>query len=225
MRRIISFVVPNKLNLIPALSIPFPPYFYQFLLLLIFINSSSSLFLSIPLLPYFYQFFPLLIFINSSSSLFLSIPLLPYFYQFFLLLFIFINSSSSLFLSTQSGLERISSVIHRLIRYESILFSFFLSSFFLTRSQFSSKEHFPYGNEKNSCHNLVPRGTMNYEDASCLSFRILLTVCYELSRFLPPVFSKRDVSLFDSNWWMDIVRGRNIKERISMSDNLNGRNI
>ena len=74
------------------LSIPLPPYFYQFLLFLIFINSSSSLFLSIPPLPYFYQFLLFLIFINSFSSQNLSIHS-PYFYRFFFL--IFMNSSPS----------------------------------------------------------------------------------------------------------------------------------
>ena len=66
-------------------SIPPPPYFHQFLHLLIFINSSSPLFLSIPPPPYFHQFLLLLIFINSSSSLFSSIPSPPYFYQFLFL--------------------------------------------------------------------------------------------------------------------------------------------
>ena len=72
-----------------------PPYFYQFLHFLIFINSSSSLFLSISPLPYFHYFLYFLIFINSST-LFLSIPPPPYFYQFLLFLIFII---SCLFLS------------------------------------------------------------------------------------------------------------------------------
>ena len=64
------------------------------LFFLIFINSSSSLFLLIsPPSPDFYQFLLLLIFINSSSSPNLSVPSLPSFYQFLLLKFI--NSCSS----------------------------------------------------------------------------------------------------------------------------------
>ena len=93
------------INFTSNLSIPPPPYFYQFLLLLIFINFSSSTNLSIPLLPQiyqfvflhkfidttsFYQFLLFLIFINSSSSLFLWIPLPLQIYRFLLFL-IFIN--------------------------------------------------------------------------------------------------------------------------------------
>ena len=68
-------LVPSNFSFSPLfLSIPPSPYFYQFLLFLIFINSSISLFLSIPPSPYFYQFLLPLIFINSFSSPNLSVP-------------------------------------------------------------------------------------------------------------------------------------------------------
>ena len=146
------------------LSIPPPPYFYQFLHLPKFINFSFSLHLSIPPLPYFHQFFFHLISINSSSSLFLSIlfpslfltiPPLPYFYEF-LFLPQFINFSFSLLLSippfpyfyqflfplflsifpllyffqrVQKGKGYRAWYMHRLNRFESLLFCFFLSFF------------------------------------------------------------------------------------------------
>ena len=64
------------------LSILSPTQIYQFLLLLIFINSSSHPNLSIPPPIQIYQFLLLLIFINSSCHPNLSILPLPYFSQF-----------------------------------------------------------------------------------------------------------------------------------------------
>ena len=91
------------------------------------INSSSYLFWLILLPAYFYQFLFFLIFINSSSYPNLSISPFPF----------FIDSSSFLFLSmcyrvqNGKGYRAITHwwFIHRLNRFESLLFCFFLSFF------------------------------------------------------------------------------------------------
>ena len=96
-----SHLVTKKIKVIiyyVFLSIPPSPYFYQFLFLLIFINSSilhifinssSSLFLSIPPFSLFLSIPPFSLFLSIPPfSLFLSIPF--YIYQF-----LFVNSIDS----------------------------------------------------------------------------------------------------------------------------------